>query len=396
MMASDELKALGEDIKKNGLQERVKFIIKADQSRKIIIDGRNRLAAMELAGVPVNDNHFEMVHHADIYAYVISANIHRRHLTREQKQELIAKVLKAQPGTSDRAIASTTKTDHKTVGAVRTKLEATGEIPQSGKTTGRDGRTRNRITVKAAPPPTPAQRVEKMIQSTAAADKKKHGQVSIERVMNDVVAAASKSELIVLANDRAPERHVPARARCEKYNIDWKASQKPLSDDGRRIAQEAGVTPEQSAEQRKASYAAEEAKSKSEPTLVEKLESKSEPTVAEKLEPKSELTLAEKLEPLLQGLFVEGQKNMATMSPGTVSYLVVTLERLLVEHGIVPSCKRSEKGPVINSLPLPRACEAHRVRMLAGACRAGTYLALCRTPCRPRRPGRKDSGTRYR
>ena len=38
----------------------------------------------------------------DPYAYVLSANVHRRHLTAEQKRELIAKVLKAQPEKSNR------------------------------------------------------------------------------------------------------------------------------------------------------------------------------------------------------------------------------------------------------------------------------------------------------
>ena len=65
----------------------------------------------------------------DPYAYVISANVHRRHLTAEQKREIIAAVLKAQPSKSNRTIAKQTKVDHKTVGAVREKLEAGGEIP---------------------------------------------------------------------------------------------------------------------------------------------------------------------------------------------------------------------------------------------------------------------------
>ena len=41
--------------------------------------------------------------------------MHRRHLTAEQKREMIAKVLKAQPEKSNRTIAKQTKVDDKTV-----------------------------------------------------------------------------------------------------------------------------------------------------------------------------------------------------------------------------------------------------------------------------------------
>jgi hypothetical protein len=49
----------------------------------------------------------------DPYAFVISANIRRRHLTAEQKRDLIAKVLKAQPRKSNRQIAKATGTSHR-------------------------------------------------------------------------------------------------------------------------------------------------------------------------------------------------------------------------------------------------------------------------------------------
>jgi len=66
-------------------------------------------------------------------AYVISANVHRRHLTGDQRREFIAKLVRAQPEKSDRQIAKAAKVDHKkTVGTARAELQATGEIPQFG------------------------------------------------------------------------------------------------------------------------------------------------------------------------------------------------------------------------------------------------------------------------
>jgi hypothetical protein len=143
MMTPDELKALGEDIKENGLMVSV-AVTRAGNGPWSLVDGRNRLDAAELVGLVVTfikkpgdvtvkiGNHTWAVDDyslSDPYEHVISANVHRRHLTAEQKRDLIAAVLKAQPDKSNRTIAKQTKADHKTVGAVRDALEAGGEIP---------------------------------------------------------------------------------------------------------------------------------------------------------------------------------------------------------------------------------------------------------------------------
>ena len=72
----------------------------------------------------------EFDNHDAATAYVISKNIRRRHLTLEQKRELIEKLLRADPTKSDRQIARTVKADNKTVGAVRKRAEAREEIPR--------------------------------------------------------------------------------------------------------------------------------------------------------------------------------------------------------------------------------------------------------------------------
>jgi hypothetical protein len=154
MMPRDELIALGEDIKKNGLRNRVR-VIEGPDDELILIDGRNRLEAMELVGI-LGNIEVEVVCQnrlcSDPYDYVISANIHRRHLTADQKRDLIAKLLKATPGKSNRQIAEQVKADHKTVGSVRDNLKATGEIPQLETTTGKDGKARKQPIKRAIQP----------------------------------------------------------------------------------------------------------------------------------------------------------------------------------------------------------------------------------------------------
>ncbi len=54
---------------------------------------------------------------------------------------------------SDRRIAEECRVDHKTVGAIRAEMEATGEIPQSTVRTGADGREIDTTNIGANPPP---------------------------------------------------------------------------------------------------------------------------------------------------------------------------------------------------------------------------------------------------
>jgi ParB-like chromosome segregation protein Spo0J len=85
-MSLAELRALGEDIYQNGLLEPIKYV-KRD-GLIIVVDGQNRLDAMELMGLPIikkgqiNWQDFQLLHletDAEVVAHVISANIQRRH-----------------------------------------------------------------------------------------------------------------------------------------------------------------------------------------------------------------------------------------------------------------------------------------------------------------------------
>jgi hypothetical protein len=139
LVEKDELRELANDIQRLGLREPIVLF------EGKILDGRNRYRAAKLIKYPLAEAHFKpLPSGVDPLAFVISANIHRRHLTPEQRRGIIATLLKADPTKSDRQVADQAKVDHKTVGAERGKLEATGEIPQLENTTGADGKTRKR------------------------------------------------------------------------------------------------------------------------------------------------------------------------------------------------------------------------------------------------------------
>jgi len=82
MMSDEELKALADDIKRNGLQQPV--VLYGAQ----LLDGRNRWRACEMAGVEVKTKDWAC---KDAVAYVRSLNLHRRHLTAAQRAALAVK-----------------------------------------------------------------------------------------------------------------------------------------------------------------------------------------------------------------------------------------------------------------------------------------------------------------
>jgi hypothetical protein len=118
-----------------------------------VLDGRNRIAAIFRIVDPKRREELDQsLNEAgkgciiygvmeDPLAYVISANIHRRHLTAAQKRDVIAALLKANPERSDRSIAKEIGASPTTVGAVREQGEKAGAVSKVDTRTGRDGRT---------------------------------------------------------------------------------------------------------------------------------------------------------------------------------------------------------------------------------------------------------------
>lgn len=133
-----QIKELADDIERNGLRQRVDLIEYRD-GRCAVLDGINRLDALELLGETILDHKGKLrrdIFHKPVplddrqaVPWVISANIRRRHLNAEQTRELITKLLKLEPKQSDRQVAKQVGVDHKTVATVRSEAEARGEIP---------------------------------------------------------------------------------------------------------------------------------------------------------------------------------------------------------------------------------------------------------------------------
>ena len=118
MMSDEELAALGEDIKANGLRTPITLWAcgknESGETVYLLLDGRNRMEALNrrglnLGGLPRSEfcpsNLLEgdktypglvfLPNDVDPVAFVISANIHRRHLPKQQQADLIVAAVKA-------------------------------------------------------------------------------------------------------------------------------------------------------------------------------------------------------------------------------------------------------------------------------------------------------------
>jgi hypothetical protein len=210
-MSEVELRELGEDIRAHGLTSPIVIYKECgfgddDPAQYSLLDGRNRLDAMALVGIQfelhfkrwrrmrckgwrlvseIDDGIHDLIRvecFADPFEYVFSANIHRRHLTAEQKRDLIGKLLKADPKKSDRQIAETVKASPTTVGTIRSKMEQAGDVSKLD--TRRDTKGRKQPASKPKPPPTAIPKDEPAVTSNP--DHKADGP-------NPLVAAWDKS-----------------------------------------------------------------------------------------------------------------------------------------------------------------------------------------------------------
>ena len=172
MISEAELEELADDIVQNGLNDPIVLWVdntaEKDGDRSTaapdcprLLDGRNRLEALDRRGstletVPltgkakaakgvirlfawervISKGDGDKLQHSwrpgvDPWVYVLSANVRRRHLTQEQRREVIGKLLQQRPDLTDNAIAKQVGMSHHTVAAVRAAAETPNKEPEA-------------------------------------------------------------------------------------------------------------------------------------------------------------------------------------------------------------------------------------------------------------------------
>jgi N6-adenosine-specific RNA methylase IME4/ParB-like chromosome segregation protein Spo0J len=105
-----------------------------------ILDGHNRVRICEDLGL-IDFPRFvrKGLTEEEKRAHARALNLNRRHLTSQQKREIIEQQLKETPSISSRAIAARMGVSHNTVRAARSRLEDGGQIDHQAEIVGRDG-----------------------------------------------------------------------------------------------------------------------------------------------------------------------------------------------------------------------------------------------------------------
>lgn len=147
-LTADEYIELEQSIRDDGVL--VPIIVSEDGQ---IVDGHHRAEIARVHGLECP----RVVKHGtetELRTFAYSLNLHRRHLSREQKRELIGESLRSDPQLSNREHGKRVGAHKNTVDDVRDDLESTGQIAQSDTRTSGDGRER-----PASQPPRPSPEV---------------------------------------------------------------------------------------------------------------------------------------------------------------------------------------------------------------------------------------------
>jgi N6-adenosine-specific RNA methylase IME4 len=136
-LSSEDFAALRADIAARGVLVPVEY----DENGNIL-DGHHRVRACEELGLADWPRFIRTgLSEADKRVHARQLNLARRHLSRDQKRDLIAAQLRETPAKSNRQVAERLGVSHPTVANVRREMEATGDVVKVTTTTDTLGRS---------------------------------------------------------------------------------------------------------------------------------------------------------------------------------------------------------------------------------------------------------------
>jgi ParB-like chromosome segregation protein Spo0J len=147
-MSAEEYVILSDDIQQHGLLEPITI------HEGMILDGRHRYKACKAVGYKFKPTDFiALPAGIDPFDYVVAKAVARRHMTAEQKRDLIKALLKKHPEASSRVIARLARVSDHTVEAVRQATAQSAQLTSPApERVGADGKSRRKPRSKSSGP----------------------------------------------------------------------------------------------------------------------------------------------------------------------------------------------------------------------------------------------------
>lgn len=159
LMTGDDFDDLVEDIRKHGLREAIELL---DGK---IVDGRNRFTACNMAGVEPRFNEIET---DDAIAYVLSNNLHRRHLTPSQRAMVAARARECYDKAANERMKAGKKAEHPPVNLPEGKSDARDAAGKAAGVSGKSVDFATKVLTHGTPELIKAVDEGRMAVSTAA------------------------------------------------------------------------------------------------------------------------------------------------------------------------------------------------------------------------------------
>lgn len=201
LLDSEELKELAEDIKVNGLKDPI--VVNHDGT--VLIDGRNRLRACEIANAEVTvkklGSHYS---EKQILDFIVSANIRRRQLNPGQKA-MVALELEPMYTAAAKEKERQRKSGEATVADLRQSSEREAKsVEQAAKVVGASGRGVSQAKAVQRDAPDLAEKVKTGQMALDAADRERKRREAAKPKITDPAPKPSRTMLTLFTNDGTP------------------------------------------------------------------------------------------------------------------------------------------------------------------------------------------------
>ena len=201
LLEESALQELADDIRENGLRSPI--VIDDDNQ---ILDGRNRQAACQMAGItPVYETFIGS--ESDKFAYVASLNLHRRHLNENQRAKIAAEVANTRNGRPKTGSTDPVSTADaaKALNVSKASVKRSRKVKQDGTAELQAALDNNEMSLSAAAKVAdkPADEQRRIVEEVQASPKKKRE----PRPFDPDKAADRLCEWLHSQLDRWPEDH---------------------------------------------------------------------------------------------------------------------------------------------------------------------------------------------